>query len=668
MSFKILDSINSPQDIKGLNQEDLKLLAKEVRELIVEVVSYTGGHLAASLGAVEIAIALHRCLDTPKDKIVWDVGHQTYAHKILTGRRDGFRTIRQLGGLSGFPNIYESEYDTFTVGHGSTSISSALGLAMARDLKGEPHKVVAVIGDGSLVGGMAFEALNHAGHSKANLIIILNDNEMSIAPSVGAFSKYLNRIITNPTFNKIHKDLEGLIKRVPWYGFRVYRAARKLEEGIKNLLVPGMLFEELGLRYIGPIDGHNIEQLIETFKNVLTLEGPILVHTITKKGKGYAPAERHPERFHGTAPFDIETGEIKGTSTSAEPAFTDAFSDGLIDLAKGDKKIVAITAAMPEGTGLNKFQEVYPDRFFNVGMAEQHAVTFGAGLAKGGLIPVVAIYSTFLQRSYDQIIHDVCLQNLHVVLCLDRAGIVGEDGPTHHGLFDISYLRHMPNITLMAPKDQRELKEMLKFAIYGCDGPVAIRYPRGRLIIPSVSNEVADGLLPPFDQFEALAYGKAEVMAKDGDLSRPGMQGRDLAILAVGSMAWPSYAAAILLSKEGIRTCVVNMRFIKPVDTKLLKELSARIKRFVLVEEGVLEGGFGSSALEFFERERIDDVVIRRVGLPNKFIEHGKRDELLKIYGLAAQEIASEVKRIFFKDIFVGPVRSLDAPPYKGTF
>lgn len=638
-----MNSINSPRDLKGLSQEDLKLLSREIRELIVDVVSETGGHLAASLGAVEIAIALHYCLNAPQDKIVWDVGHQAYAHKILTGRRDNFKTLRQFGGLSGFPNIYESEYDTFTVGHGSTSISSALGLAMARDLKDEKYKVVAVIGDGSLVGGMAFEALNHAGHCKTNLIIILNDNEMSIAPSVGAFSKYLNRIITNPVYNKIHKDLEGLLKRVPWYGFRVYRAARKLEESLKNLLVPGMLFDELGIRYIGPIDGHNLDQLIETLKNVLTLEGPILIHAVTKKGKGYLHAEKHPERFHGTAPFDIETGEIKGTSTGAEPTFTDAFADGLIELAKDNKKIVAITAAMPEGTGLHKFAEVHPQRFFNVGMAEQHAVTFGAGLARGGLIPVIAIYSTFLQRSYDQIIHDVCLQNLHVVLCLDRAGIVGEDGPTHHGLFDVSYLRHMPNMTIMAPKDQWELNEMLKFAIYNVSGPIAMRYPRGKLIVPSISNELSNGLVLPFEQSEALTYAKAEVMTK----------GADLAILAVGSMVWPSYAAAALLSKEGIKTSVVNMRFIKPLDVKLLKDLAARIKRFALVEEGALEGGFGSSVLEFFEGERIDDIAIRRIGLPSKFIEHGKRDELLKLYGLAAQEIANEVKKIFFKDAFI---------------
>lgn len=621
--FKILNSVNSPQDLKGLSQEEIKLLAKEVRELIVEVVSETGGHLAASLGAVEIAIALHYCLNAPEDKIIWDVGHQAYAHKILTGRRDRFKTMRQLGGISGFPNLYESEYDPFTVGHGSTSISSALGLAKARDLNGGSYKVVAVIGDGSLVGGMAFEALNYAGQSKTNMVIVLNDNEMSIARSVGALSKYLNKILTNPIYNKIHKDIEGLVKRVPWYGFRAYRAARKLEESVKNLIIPGMIFEELGIRYVGPIDGNNAEGMINTLKNVLIFEGPTLIHAITKKGKGYIHAENHPEKFHGTAAFDIETGEVKGAGVAAEASFTDAFSDAIMDLAKDDKKIVAITAAMPEGTGLEKFAEAYPERFFNVGMAEQHAITFAAGLAKGGLIPVVAIYSTFLQRSYDQIIHDVCLQNLHVILCLDRAGIVGEDGPTHHGLFDIPYLRHVPNITLMAPKDQAELKEMLKFAAYNCKGPVAIRYPRGKLTVAASS-----------DEFTPLGYGKAEAIS----------QGSDIVILAIGSMVRPSCCAADLLAGEGIKAAVVNMRFIKPLDEELLKELSVKIKRFVVVEEGVLEGGFGSAVLEFFEREKIGNVTIKRIGLPDKFIEHGKKDELLKIYGLDAEGIAEQIR------------------------
>ena len=622
--FKILNSINSPQDMRILSKEERELLAKEVRELIVNTISRTGGHLAPSLGAVEIVIALHYCLNTPYDKIVWDVGHQAYAHKILTGRRDKFKTIRQFGGLSGFPNINESEYDTFTVGHGSTSISSALGLAKARDIAGEAYKVVAVIGDGSLVGGMALEALNHAGRSNTNILIILNDNEMSISPSVGALSKYLNKILINPTYNKIHKDLEGLIKRVPWYGFRAYRAAKKLEESVKGLLIPGMLFEELGLRYIGPIDGNNLEELIATIDSALRLDGPILIHTLTKKGKGYALAEKHPEKFHGTAPFDIGTGEVRDAQPDPVKSFTEAFSDAIMDIARENPKVAAVTAAMSDGTGLDEFHKAYPDRFFDVGMAEQHAVTFAAGLAKGELMPIVAIYSTFMQRSYDQIVHDVCLQNLHVVLCLDRAGIVGEDGPTHHGLFDIPYLRHMPNITIMAPKDQSELKAMLKFAVDGCKGPVAIRYPRGKIVAPPVLEATAP-----------ISCGKAEVMSKEGEL----------AILAVGSMVWPAAAAAGLLFNEGIRTSLINVRFIKPLDEELLKNLASKTNRFVVVEEGVLEGGFGSAVMEFFERENIDDISVKRIGLPSKFIEHGKKSELLKNYGLDAQGIAAEIKK-----------------------
>ncbi|MFH0772455.1 MAG: 1-deoxy-D-xylulose-5-phosphate synthase [Candidatus Omnitrophota bacterium] len=632
----LLNSINSPRDLKGLTQSDLKLLSKEIRDLIIATVSKTGGHLAPSLGAVEIAVSVHYCLNAPEDKIIWDVGHQAYAHKILTGRRDSLKTMRQLGGLSGFPNVNESRYDPFTVGHGSTSISLALGMAKARDLNKENYKVVAIIGDGSLVGGMAFEALNHAGHAKTNMVIILNDNEMSIAPSVGALSRYLNKILTNPTYNKIRKDFEGLVKRVPWYGFRVYRAARKLEESVKNLLIPGMLFEELGLRYVGPINGNNTEELVNTLKNVLTLEGPTIVHAITKKGKGYIYAEKHPERFHGTAPFDIETGCVCENSTTEEQSFTDAFSEAITDLASRNAKLAAVTAAMPEGTGLDKFKEMYPDRFFNVGMAEQHAVTFAAGLAKGGLIPVVAIYSTFLQRSYDQIIHDLCLQGLHVVLCLDRAGIVGEDGPTHHGLFDIPYLRHMPNITLMAPKDQEELKQMLAFAVNERKGPVAIRYPRGKS-----NNAVIAGDAPPLD------YGKAESM----------LGGGDLAILAVGSMAWPSCAAAALLTKDGIKASVINARFLKPLDERLIRELALRVKKFLIVEEGALEGGFGSAVLEFFERDGINDVVVKRMGLPDKFIEHGKKELLLKNYGLDADGIAREALKKFFRKTVVNPVR-----------
>jgi len=626
--YKILDSINSPQDLRILSRDEREILVGEIRDFIVNTISKTGGHLAPSLGAVEIIVALHYCLNTPYDKILWDVGHQAYAHKILTGRRERFGTIRQLGGLSGFPNASESEYDTFTVGHGSTSISSALGMAKARDITGESYKVVAVIGDGSLVGGMALEALNDAGHSKTNMLIILNDNEMSIAPSVGAFSKYLNKILINPTYNKIHKDMEGLIKRVPWYGFRVYRAAKKLEESMKGLLIPGMLFEELGLRYIGPIEGNNLEELITTIDKAIRLDGPILIHALTKKGKGYQLAEKHPEKFHGTAPFDIETGEVRGSKTGGAKSFTGTFSETIIELAASTQKIAAVTAAMPEGTGLDAFQKAYPNRFFNVGMAEQHAVTFAAGLAKGGLVPVVAIYSTFMQRSYDQIIHDVCLQGLHVVFCLDRSGIVGEDGATHHGLFDAAYLRHMPNMVLMAPKDQAELKDMLDFAVNKCSGPVAIRYPRGKVTAP-----------PVLETNAPVSLGKSEIMSKEGDV----------AILAVGSMVWPACAAAGLLFSEGIKTSLVNVRFIKPLDEDLLRSLAAKTKKFVTLEEGVLEGGFGSAVLEFFDREKAGDISVKMIGLPSKFIEHGKKDELFKIYGLDAQGIASEIKKMFSK-------------------
>ncbi|MDD5737225.1 MAG: 1-deoxy-D-xylulose-5-phosphate synthase [Candidatus Omnitrophica bacterium] len=626
--YKILDSINSPQDLRILSREERELLAREMREFIVDTVSKTGGHLAPSLGAIEIAVALHYCLNTPYDKIVWDVGHQAYAHKVLTGRREKFKTIRQFGGLSGFPNAFESEYDTFTVGHGSTSISAALGLAKARDITGESYKVVAVIGDGSLGGGMALEALNDAGHSKTDILIILNDNEMSIAPSVGAFSKYLNKILVNPTYNKIHKDMEGLIKRVPWYGFRVYRAAKKLEESMKGMLIPGMLFEELGLRYIGPIDGNNLEGLIKTIDGALRLEGPILIHALTKKGKGYHHAEKRPEKFHGTAPFDVETGELKASGASSAKSFTETFSEALVEIARDNPKVAAVTAAMPEGTGLDAFQKEYPTRFFNVGMAEQHAVTFAAGLAKGGVVPVVAIYSTFMQRSYDQIIHDTCLQNLHVVFCLDRAGIVGEDGATHHGIFDIAFMRHMPNMTLLAPKDQAELKGMLEYAVNRCEGPVAIRYPRGKIVAP-----------PVLETDTPIVRGKAEVMSKEGEL----------AILAVGSMVWPACAAAGLLFSEGIKTSLINVRFIKPIDEELLKGLAARTKKFVTVEEGVLEGGFGSAVLEFFERERMSDISVKRLGFPAKFVEHGRKEDLFKAYGLDAQGIASEIKKMFSK-------------------
>ncbi|MCX5685857.1 MAG: 1-deoxy-D-xylulose-5-phosphate synthase [Candidatus Omnitrophica bacterium] len=615
---RLIENIDNPEDLRKLNISELTGLAGEIREEMLKVVSKTGGHLASSLGSVELAIAVHYAFNTPKDFILCDVGHQTYAHKMLTGRFKKFRSLRQLGGLSGFPNREESpEYDLFTTGHSSTSISAALGLVKSRELKGEANKIIAVIGDASLAGGMAFEALNHAGQAGKDIIIILNDNERSISKSVGALAKYLNRIISAPAYNKVRMDVERLVKRIPRFGFRAYRAARKLEEGLKNLLIPGMLFEEMGFRYFGPIDGHNVTQLVATFKNLMNLKEPILIHVITKKGRGYRFAEEDPASFHGTGPFDLDTGEKcepEGAST-----FTEAFGEKIAELASRDPKIIAVTAAMLDGTGLNKFAKNFPDRFFDVGIAEEHAVSFAAGLARGGFRPVIAIYSTFLQRGYDQIIHDVCLQNLPVVFCLDRAGLVGEDGPTHHGIFDIAYLRNIPNLTFMAPATPAELGEMLEFA-FGLNGPVAIRYPKGS------AQDRAEKSAP-------IKMGKAQVVKK----------GKDLAMIALGSMVDIAFRTADTLSKKRIEATVVNARFIKPVDEELLAELCRDIKKIVTIEEGILDGGFGSSVLEFVERAGIRGVKARRIGLPDKFIEHGKRSELFSKYNLTPDAICDVI-------------------------
>ncbi|MBU1913534.1 MAG: 1-deoxy-D-xylulose-5-phosphate synthase, partial [Candidatus Omnitrophica bacterium] len=548
MTERLLDSINSPADLKKLSVDKLPVLAQEIRELIINTVAFSGGHLASSLGAVELITGLHYCLNAPEDIIIWDVGHQAYAHKILTGRKDRFITLRKAGGLSGFPNKYESEYDAFTTGHGSTSISTALGIASARDLENKNYKVVSVIGDASFGGGMAFEALNHAGHLHKNMLVILNDNEMSISKSVGALSKYLNRIITAPAYNRIRKDIEGLLSRVPRFGFRVIRSARRLEEGLKNLLVPGMLFEELGFRYFGPIDGNDVAMVVNTLKNIIGLNEPILLHVLTKKGKGYSFAEKGPEKFHGVASFNVDTGEKAAIAKDIVPeeSFTKAFGNKIIEIAREDKRIVAITAAMPEGTGLDKFANFFPDRFFDVGMAEQHAVGFAAGLAKAGFKPVVAIYSTFLQRSYDQIFHDVCLQNLNVIFMLDRSGLVGEDGPTHHGAFDMSYIRSLPNIVSMAPKDEEELKSMLRWAVSYGKGPVAIRYPRG----------TSYASMPNFKSGLPINLGKGELLK----------EGKDVTIVSVGYMSNIALEAASFLMNEGIDCEVINARFIKPVD------------------------------------------------------------------------------------------------------
>jgi len=628
---RIIDTINSPADLRKLKLVDLPVLAKEIRHDMLSTVSKTGGHLSSSLGAVELAIAIHYSFDTPRDRVLWDVGHQAYAHKILTGRAKYFSTLRQLGGLSGFPNKDESpEYDIFTCGHSSTSISTGLGLVMSSDLNKDGRKVISVIGDAALAGGMAFEALNHAGQSKKRIIVVLNDNELSITKSVGALSRYLNRIITNPAYNKIRNDVERVLKRIPRFGFRAYRAARKLEEGLKNLLIPGMLFEEMGFRYFGPIDGHNTAQMITVFKNLISLDEPLLIHVVTKKGKGYKYSEENPSAFHSTGPFDLDTGVP--LKRAAKETYTEAFSDKIVELGRENEKIVGVTAAMIDGTGFDKFAKEFPGRFYDVGISEEHAVGLSAGLARGGYRPVVAIYSTFLQRAYDQIIHDVCLQDLPVVFCLDRAGLVGEDGPTHHGVFDIAYMRHIPNLTVMAPKDTDELKAMLEYAVRQ-NKPVAMRYPRGAL--PALTPDASLIFTKHGTQTEPINTGKAEVIRA----------GRDIAIIAIGSMVSTAVEVSAILLKKRIDAAVINARFIHPIDGEMLEKTCAAHKRIITMEEGVLEGGFGSAVLEFIEKENIKGIRVKRFGLPDRFIEHGKRDELFKKYNLTPDAICDVIMR-----------------------
>ncbi len=620
----MLDSINSPVDLKRLKIRQLPQLASEIREEMIRVVSRTGGHLASSLGAVELAIAIHYVFTSPKDTIVWDVGHQAYAHKLLTGRKERFDSLRQFGGISGFPNKDESSHDPFTVGHASTSISQALGMVVANSLTRSSGRVVAVIGDGALTGGMAFEALNHAGQLGKKIIVVLNSNEMAISPSVGALSKYLNKIITNPLYNRIRQDIRTLLKRIPRLGPKMLTTAQRLEEGIKDLFVPGAFFEELGFRYFGPIDGHNLALVIQALKNITLINEPILLHLITKKGKGYKFAESDPVRFHSAVPFDVETG-ISKKSQPTRSNFTETFGRTVCDLASRDDRIVVITPAMTAGSGLVDFAKAFPARFFDVGIAEQHALTFAGGLARGGLKPVVAIYSTFLQRAYDQMVHDICLQNLHVVLAIDRAGLVGEDGPTHHGVFDIAYLGHIPNLVLMAPKDEQELKDMIYTAI-SLPGPVAIRYPkRGTERIQTDKD------------YHNIQLGQAEVLK----------QGRGPVIMAIGSMVYPALKAAEILAKEDIEPTVVNARFIRPLDEALLDELLADGNRpLVTIEEHVERCGFGSIVLEFLAERGKKDIKIKRLALPNSFIEQGSRSLLLDKYGLSVKGIVDSVREI----------------------
>lgn len=621
---QLLDQLNGPDDIKKMSVQDLEVLAGELRSFMVENVSKTGGHLAPSLGTVELTLALYHVFDFPDDKLVWDVGHQAYTHKIITGRKDRFATLRTKGGITGFPNRFESPYDAFGVGHASTAISAALGMALARDLDGGDQAVIAVLGDGALTGGEAFEGLNNAGDLGRNLIVILNDNGRSIDENVGAMSEYLSKLRLLPQYNRAKRDVEHLLKSIPHIGGRVYRTASAIKDGVRTALVPGGLFEEMGFRYLGPLDGHNLPLLIETLQQVRRMQGPILLHVHTKKGKGYLPAERAPEKFHGIGRFDVKTGECP--CRKGVPTYTAVFSQALQQLAADDADIVAITAAMPSGTGLKAFGERYPDRCFDVGIAEEHAVTLAAGLAAAGKKPVVALYSTFAQRAYDQILHDVCLQKLPVVLALDRAGLVGQDGPTHHGVFDYSYLRPLPHMTVMAPKDEAELRDMLATA-FSLRAPVALRYPRGC----GVGAALREG-------FSLLPVGKAEVLRGSGSL----------ALLAVGSMVHPAEETADQLSTAGIAARVVNMRFIKPLDTELLCRLAREegVRAFVTMEENVLAGGFGSAVLEALGEEGISMPVLR-LGIGDDFVPQGTREELLALCGLTPEAMAERIKEFW---------------------
>lgn len=602
----LIDTISSPDDLKKLSYKELKALSEELREIIIRTVSVNGGHLASNLGVIELTLALHYVFSTPQDRIVWDVGHQCYSHKLITGRREAFGTIRQENGISGFPKIKESPYDSFGTGHSSTSISAALGLLEARDRNGEDFKVIAVIGDGAMSGGLAFEGLNNAGHLKKDLIVVLNDNEMSISPNVGALSAYMNRILTGEFYRKFKKETKSFIEGIPKVGESFSKIAHKAEETIKGILLPGILFEELGFEYVGPIDGHNIELLSETLRRIKSSASPTLIHVITKKGKGYEFSEQNPCFYHGVGPFEPETGS---QIASSSVTYSTAFGRYLMELAAGDGRIVAISAAMKEGTGLDCFAERFPDRFYDVGIAEPHAVTFAAGLAASGIRPVVAIYSTFLQRAYDQIIHDVCLQNLPVIFAIDRAGIVGDDGPTHNGLFDISFLRHIPNLVVMAPKNGAELRQMLQAALLH-DGPAAIRYPRGKI-------QDADLTSP------AVTIGRSELL-KDGS---------DIALIAFGNTVIPALRAAERLKQAGIDALVLNARFASPLDRDALTAIGERFQRIITIEENALAGGFGSSVIELMNEAELHPKV-KRLGIPDRFIEQGSPESLRRKYGL----------------------------------
>jgi 1-deoxy-D-xylulose-5-phosphate synthase len=619
----ILQHINSPADLRKLKVDQLQEVADEIRQYILETMARVGGHTGASLGAIELAVALHYAFDTPHDRLVWDVGHQAYAHKILTGRREQLPTVKQYGGISGFLRRDESEYDTFGAGHASTSLSAALGMAIARDRKGEDHNVVALIGDASLAGGMAMEAINQAGHLKTRLIVVLNDNEMSIAPAVGALTGYLNRIREAHGYHRFKDEVEETLLAIPSVGERLHHAAKTMKDAIAAAVLPGALVNELGFKYIGYVDGHNVKALVRALREAQQIkDGPVIVHALTTKGKGHPAAENDYYKWHATGPFDLKTGKpIK--SAAKAPTYTKVFGDTLCELMEKDEKIVALTAAMPDGTGVSEALQRFPTRSFDVGIAEQHCVTFAAGLSVEGLKPVCAIYSTFLQRAFDQLVHDVCIQDLNVKFCLDRGGVAGGDGPTHHGLLDIAYLRGVPNLVVMAPKDEAEMRDMM-FTMVEHVGPAAIRYPRG------------NGIGVPIDQPpQLLEIGKAELLRDGGEV----------AIVAYGSMVHPSLQAAENLAKDGIETTVVNARFVKPLDSSLLLALARTKRLIVTIEEAYLAGGFGSAVLELLEENGLQDKVrLVRMGIPDRIVTHGDAKLLLAKYGLDTDGIYTRVK------------------------
>ncbi len=615
----VLDKIKQENDIKALSKEELPVLAEEIREFLIQKISVMGGHLASNLGAVELTMALHLAFELPKDKIIWDVGHQSYTHKILTGRREGFDQLRKFGGMSGFPKRKESACDCFDTGHSSTSISAGLGYAQARQIKGDDYKVISVIGDGALTGGMAFEALNNASRMRSNFMIVLNDNKMSISENVGGLSRHLNFLRTTESYQEIKTGVANSLSKIPVYGERIVEKIRKTKSGIKQLIVPGMLFENMGIMYLGPVNGHDITGMAKVFREASKYQGPVLIHVLTRKGKGYLPAERHPARFHGAEPFHIETGLPQKKREKAN--YTDVFSTVMCKLGSRNENVAAVTAAMADGTGLKRFGRQFPDRFFDVGIAEEHAVTFAAGLAAAGLKPVVAVYSSFLQRAYDQILHDVCIQNLPVVFAVDRAGLVGSDGETHQGIFDLSYLSSIPNMTVLAPKNKWELSDMIKFAA-DFPAPAAIRYPRG---------EAYDGL----KEFrEPIVYGKSEMLYKESKI----------ALVAIGSMVKTAAAVREGLHERGYSATLVNARFAKPLDEEMLTGLAAGHKLIVTMEENVINGGFGEHVTEFFSSRRLKNRILN-IAIPDTYVEHGNTEILCRELKLDAASICERVIR-----------------------